>query len=125
MIRFAIATAFILSFTTAAWAGGPARSFLHTVSSTASRVEPATGSKGYDFIRCWQSGASPVYLGGRHVNTREGYPICTNVAGLEAGDRADAGAKCESDAISLHTSDLFAVTSSGQQFLLCIASAGS
>ena len=87
-------------------------------------MEPPSGTKTYKSIRCWQSGATPVYLGGKDVTPSEGYPICTNVPGREGGEHAEGGAKCESDAITLRVSDLYAVVSSGQQFLLCIAAEG-
>lgn len=121
MIRFLILATSVSLLATAAWAGGPARSFSHTVSTTAARVEPATGDKTYGAIRCWNAGASPVYVGGKDVNRREGYPICSNVAGREGGEHAEGGAKCPSGEIKLRTSDLYAVVSSGQQFLNCIA----
>jgi hypothetical protein len=124
MIRLLIATAFVLSLTTTAWAGATARSFAHTATTTASRVEPPSGSKSYDFIRCWQASASPVYLGGKDVSPTNGYPICSNVPGLERRQSAEAGPTCEDDTIELRVSDLYAVAWKGTQSLVCIVSGG-
>ena len=108
--------------------GRSVRSFAHSVTTTASRVEPATGDKSYVSIRCWQASASPVYVGGKDVTPSNGFAICTNRPGQERGPAAAAGAACSSDVIELNVSDLYAVASPppgspaspGLQSLSCI-----
>lgn len=124
MLRLLITVVVFSAFATSAWAGGPARSFSHTVSAEASRVEPPSGDKSYDSIRCWHSGASAVYVGGKDVSPRNGFPICTLTPVAAGTAMAEGGAKCASDTIKLRTSDLYAVATSGQQFLICIATQG-
>jgi hypothetical protein len=129
MRRCVVVTAVVLAFSAAAWAQArTARSFAHTVGTTATRVEPPDGEKSYRTIRCWQPGTTPVYLGGKDVTPRTGYPICTNLPGGAASAAAGAGPSCETDAITLHVSDLYAVVSQspaaptpgGAQSLSCL-----
>jgi hypothetical protein len=90
----------------AAWAETrAARSFAHTVTTTAARVKPPTGDKSYVSIRCWQASASPVYLGGKDVTPINGYAICADIPGREAART------CQTDFIRLDVSDLYAVVS--------------
>ena len=113
MSRFLIVLTVAVALSTAAWAQArSARSFAHSVTSTAARVEPPTGDKSYVSIRCWQAGSTPVYLGGKDVSPKNGYAICTNTpAGERRSPRSDAGAPCQTDSISLDVSDLYAVVS--------------
>lgn len=112
MSRFLIVLTVVASLPMAAWAETrSARSFAHSVTPTAARVEPPTGDKTYVSIRCWQTSASPVYLGGKDVTPRNGYAICTNNPHRGAEHRAEAGWKCQTDFISLDVSDLYAVAS--------------
>jgi hypothetical protein len=129
MSRFLTALIVVASLSTAAWAESRSvRSFAHSVTTTAARVEPPTGDKHYVSIRCWQASASPVYLGGKDVTPANGYAICTNRPGQERGPAAAAGAACQADWISLDVPDLYAVVSPppespaspGLQSLSCI-----
>ncbi len=121
MLRFLIAFT-VIALPAGAFADGAARSFTHTVGTTASKVAPPDGSTSYDSIRCWQPGATPVYLGGADVTASNGYPICLTTPGTPSGPKADVGPKCASDTFKMKVSELHAVTSSGQQFLTCIVS---
>ena len=113
MSRLLIVLTVVASLPMAAWAETrSARSFSHSVTTTAARVEPPTGDKSYVSIRCWQASASPVYLGGKDVARKNGYAICTDNPHRDAEHRADAGWTCQSDFISLDVSDLYAVVSS-------------
>lgn len=129
MVRLLVVTSLLLTFSlTASAEEDAARSFSHTVGTTAARVEPATGDKGYERIRCWQPGDTPVYFGGKDVTTREGYPICTSVGGAAPVSGRKAAA-CESSVIELETDGLYAVIapnpgapeSPASQSILCIA----
>lgn len=129
MIRLLVVTSLLLTFSmTASAEGDAARSFAHTVGTTAARVEPATGEKGYERIRCWQAGDTPVYFGGKDVTTREGYPICSSVGGSAPVSGRKAAA-CESSVIEFETDALYAVIapnpgapdSPASQSILCIA----
>ena len=112
MSRLFIVLTVVASLPMAAWAETrSARSFNHSVTTTAARVEPPTGDKSYISIRCWQASASPVYLGGKDVTPKNGYAICTNNPHREADLRGDAGWSCQTDFISLDVSDLYAVVS--------------
>jgi len=129
MVRLLVVTSLLLAFSTTARAQDDvARSFSFSVGTTAARIEPATGVKSYDWIRCWQAGDTPVYVGGADVNTREGYPICTNVPGA-APAAGRTGPACASDSIEIETDALYAVIapnpgapdSPASQSLACIA----
>ena len=128
MSRFSIVLTVAMSLPMAAWANGSTvRSFSHTVTHEAARVEPPTGDKSYRSIRCWQASASPVYVGGKDVTPRNGYAICTNTPDRDSLRRPDSAAACQTDVISLEVSDLYAVVSRpqgpeapGQQMLSCI-----
>ena len=109
MNRFAIALAVATLLPLASFAEGVARSFSHTVTPTAARVEPPSGDKTYSSIRCWQAAATPVYFGGKDVGPRDGFAICTNRPGQESGSHSIAGAPCSSDVIKMKTTDLWAV----------------
>lgn len=105
-----------------------ARSFSFSVGTTAARIEPATGNKSYDWIRCWQAADTPVYVGGPDVNPRDGYPICTSVPGT-APASGRTGPSCASDSIEIEADALYAVIASNPgateapalQSLACIA----
>lgn len=113
----------------AAWAEGrSARSFSHTVGTSAARVEPPTGDKSYVSIRCWQSGYSAVYVGGKDVSPKNGFAICSSTFGTERGRKSTEGSACASASIELDVSDLYAVVARpqgpeapGMQVLSCIA----
>ena len=112
MSRLWILLIVVLSLPMAARADSPtARSFSHSVTTTPSRVEPPDGDKSYVSIRCWQVGPTPVYVGGKDVSPRNGYAICANTPSLNTDPRADTGATCQADFISLDVSDLYAVVS--------------
>jgi hypothetical protein len=115
MTRFFVVFAVVASLSVAAWAETrSARSFAHTVTTEAARVEPPDGDKSYVSIRCWQAGASPVYLGGKDVTPTNGYAICTNNPHRGADHRAGAGWTCAKDSIRLDVTDLYAVVSPPQ-----------
>jgi hypothetical protein len=130
MVRFLVATSVLLALSTIARADDDdvARSFAFSVGTTAARVEPASGDKSYERIRCWQAGDTPVYFGGKDVTPREGYPICGSTPGAApaAGRAAPA---CESHVIELETDHLYAVVapnpgapgSPASQSIACIA----
>lgn len=129
MVRLFVVTSVLLILAATARAeDDAARSFAFTVGTTAARIEPATGAKTYDRIRCWQAGDTPVYFGGADVNTREGFPICTNVPGA-APTSGRKGPACASDSIELETNALYAVIapnpgapdSPASQSIACIA----
>ena len=112
MTRFFIVLTVVASLSMAAWAETrSARSFAHSVTTTAARVEPPDGDKSYVSIHCWQASATPVYLGGKDVTPTNGYAICTNNPNREAAQRAGAGWTCQSDSIRLDVSNLYAVVS--------------
>ena len=91
----------------AAWAETTtARSFAHSVTEEASRIEPPSGDKSYVSIRCWQATATPVYVGGKDVTPTNGYAICTDTV-----DRDADLPTCQSEVIALDVSNLYAVTS--------------
>jgi hypothetical protein len=129
MVRLLVVTTLLLTFSaTASAEEDAARSFSFSVGTTAARIEPATGVKSYDWIRCWQAADTPVYVGGADVNTREGFPICTNVPGA-APTSGRKGPACASDSIEVETGALYAVIASNpgavgspaSQSLACIA----
>ncbi len=128
-ILFVLALAFAMGLALPlAASANSARSFTFTVSTEVMRVEPPTGHKSYESILCWQNGATPVYLGGKDVSPRNGYPICTDTPQRGLSQKADAGPICQSDSIQLDVSNLYAVVaglpgapgSPSSQSLLCI-----
>ena len=120
MIRsLVLAIAIAIALPLGAAADDAARSFAHTVTTTAARVEPPTGKKSYEWIRCWQAGVTPVYLGGSDVTPRNGYPICSHTATAPDAMGHQARA-CETDALALEAGSLFAVVSEGSQSIVCI-----
>jgi hypothetical protein len=128
-MRALIAMIVIAALPLAAWADSTpsARSFQYTVTREASRLQPADGDKSYVSIRCWQSGSTPVYVGGKDVSPLNGYPICSNTAARQP-DMRETISTCESDVIELDVSNLYAVVSRpqgtpespAQQHLVCI-----
>lgn len=111
MTRFLVVLMALASLPVAAGAETRAvRSFAHSVTNTAARVEPPNGNKSYVSIRCWNPATTPVYVGGKDVTTRNGFAICTEVPSRGAPHDADAGWTCSSDVISLDVDDLYAVT---------------
>ncbi len=97
----------------AAWAETTtARSFAHSVTQEASRIEPPSGDKSYVSIRCWQATATPVYVGGKDVTPTNGYAICTNTLDRDTGSPASRhGPACQSEIIDMDVSNLYAVVS--------------